>query len=58
MWLLTELLKTETGTHIYSFVFHNEQKNLDISPSSSFQQQLIITEQEPLLHQTSQISHM
>ena len=24
--------------HAHSLVFHNEQKNLDISPSSSFQQ--------------------
>ena len=34
MWL-TVLLKTEIAKHIHSFVFHNEQKNQDISPSSA-----------------------
>ena len=32
---LTVLLKTEIATHIHSFVFHNEQKNQDIGPSST-----------------------
>ena len=54
MWLWL-LLKIEITTHIYSFVFHNEQK---IRVSVLVQQQLIIIEQEPLPHQTSQVSHM
>ena len=32
---VTVLLKLETGTHIHSFVFHDEQKSQDISPSST-----------------------
>ena len=32
---LTMLLKIDNATHIHSFVFHNEQKNQDISPSST-----------------------
>ena len=32
---LTVLLKIEIAPHIHSFVFHNEQKNQDISPSST-----------------------
>ena len=32
---LTVLLKIEIATHIHSFVFHNEQKTQDISPTRS-----------------------
>ena len=32
---LTLLLKIEIAMHIHSFTFHNEQKNQDISPSST-----------------------
>ena len=32
---LTVLLKIEIVMHIQSFIFHNEQKNQDISPSST-----------------------
>ena len=52
---LTVLLKIEIAVHIDSFVFHNEQKNQDISPSSTAADYY---QQEPLPHQTSQVSHM
>ena len=52
---LTVLLKIEIATHMHSFVFHNEKK---IRISVLVQQQLIITEQEPLPHQTSQVLHI
>ena len=32
---LTVLLKIEIAMHIHSFIFHNEQINLDISPCST-----------------------
>ena len=32
---VTVILKIEIATHIHSVVFHNEQKNQDISPSST-----------------------
>ena len=51
------LLKIEIATHIHSFIFHNEQQQ-QIRISVLVQQQLIIIEQEPLPHQTSQVSHM
>ena len=32
---LTFLLKIKIGTHIHSFIFHDQQKSQDVSPSST-----------------------
>ena len=59
---LTVLLKIDNATHIHSFVFHKNNKKIKkiiiIRISFLVQQQLIITEQESLPHQISQVSHM